>query len=153
MKPELSTAHLGIQDRDLAYEEKVQLQPHIVYLALSSEVKVGVTRKTQVPTRWIDQGAIEAVSIVEVPNRYLAGVTEVALKNHYADKTNWRKMLTNSIEHVDLLAERLKLENLIPSEVQEYFFSNKNDLYEMHYPVLQYPTKVKSLSLEKTTQF
>jgi hypothetical protein len=85
------------------------LQPHIVYLALSSEVKVGVTRKTQVPTRWIDQGAIEAVSIVEVPNRYLAGITEVALKN-YADKTNWRKMLTNSIEPVDLLAERLKLE-------------------------------------------
>jgi hypothetical protein len=122
-------------------------------LALSSEVKVGVTRKTQVPTRWIDQGAIEAVSIVEVPNRYLAGVTEVALKNHYADKTNWRKMLTNSIEYVDLLAERLKLENLIPSEVQEYFFSNKNDLYEMHYPVLQYPTKVKSLSLEKTPNF
>ena len=37
MKPELSTAHLGIEDRDLAYEEKVQLQPHIVYLALSSE--------------------------------------------------------------------------------------------------------------------
>jgi hypothetical protein len=50
---------------------------------------VGVTRK-QVPTRWIDQGAIEA-SIVEVPNRYLAGITEVALKNYYADKTNWRK--------------------------------------------------------------
>jgi hypothetical protein len=56
MKPELSTAHLGIADRDLAYESKVQLQPHIVYLAISSEVKVGVTRKTQVPTRWIDQG-------------------------------------------------------------------------------------------------
>ncbi|MFB0911393.1 MAG: DUF2797 domain-containing protein [Flavobacterium sp.] len=153
MKPELSTAHLGIQDRDLKYEEKVQLQPHIVYLALSSEVKVGVTRKTQVPTRWIDQGAIEAVSIVEVPNRYLAGITEVALKNYYADKTNWRKMLTNSIEPVDLLAERLKLEKLIPSEVQEYFFLNKNDLYEMHYPVMHYPTKVKSLSLEKTPNF
>jgi hypothetical protein len=153
MKPELSTAHLGLQDRDLAYEEKVQLQPHIVYLALSSEVKVGVTRKTQVPTRWIDQGAIEAVSIVEVPNRYLAGITEVALKNHYADKTNWRKMLTNTVEHVDLVAERLKLENLIPAEVQQYFFLNKNDLYEMHYPVLEYPTKVKSLSLEKKPNF
>ena len=87
MKPELSTAHLGIQDRDLAYEEKVQLQPHIVYLALSSEVKVGVTRKTQMPTRWIDQGATQAISIVEVPNRYLAGITEVALKNHYAEKS------------------------------------------------------------------
>jgi hypothetical protein len=66
----------------------VQLQPHIVYL-----VKRGKSRgdsKTQVPTRWIDQGAIEAVSIVEVPNRYLAGITEVAL-NYYADKTNGEK--------------------------------------------------------------
>ncbi|OYX85024.1 MAG: hypothetical protein B7Y83_06235 [Flavobacteriales bacterium 32-34-25] len=153
MKPELSTAHLGIADRDLAYEEKVQLQPHIVYLALSSEIKVGVTRKTQVPTRWIDQGANEAIAIVEVPNRYLAGITEVALKNHYADKTNWRKMLTNDIEAVDLVAERLKLENLIPAEVQEYFYLDKNDLYQMEYPVLQFPSKVKSLSLDKTPSF
>src|SRR4030065_1043690 len=63
MKPELSTAHLGISDRDLDYEEKVQLQPHIVYLALSSNIKVGVTRKTQVPTRWIEQGASKAIEI------------------------------------------------------------------------------------------
>ena len=91
MRPELSTAHLDIEDRDLAYEKKVQLQPHIVYLALSSEVKVGVTRKTQVPTRWIDQGAVQAIPIVEVPNRYLAGITEVALKNHFADKTRLAK--------------------------------------------------------------
>lgn len=153
MKPELSTAHLGIQDRDLAYEEKVQLQPHIVYLALSSEVKVGVTRKTQMPTRWIDQGAVQAISIVEVPNRYLAGITEVALKSHYADKTNWRKMLTNATEPIDLIAERLKVENLIPAEVQEYFHLQKNDLYEMNYPVLEYPNKVNSLSLEKTPSF
>ena len=153
MKPELSTAHLGIADRDLAYEEKVQLQPHIVYLALSSEVKVGVTRKTQMPTRWIDQGASQAISIVEVPNRYLAGITEVALKSHYADKTNWRKMLTNSFEAIDLVAERLKVEHLIPTEVQEYFYNQKIDLYEMHYPVLEYPAKVTSLSLDKTPNF
>ena len=101
MKPELSTAHLGVADRDLDYESRVQLQPHIVYLALSSEVKVGVTRKTQVPTRWIDQGAEKAIAIVEVPNRYLAGITEVALKNHFSDKTNWRKMLTNDIVTTD----------------------------------------------------
>ena len=125
MKPELSTAHLGIQDRDLAYEERVQLQPHIVYLALSSEVKVGVTRKTQVPTRWIDQGAEKAISIVEVPNRYLAGITEVALKNHFADKTNWRKMLTNDIVFTDLIKEREKLQQLLPDEVQEYFHLEK----------------------------
>lgn len=153
MKPELSTAHLGIEDRDLAYEEKVQLQPHIVYLALSSEVKVGVTRKTQIPTRWIDQGANQAIAIVEVPNRYLAGITEVALKNHYADKTNWRKMLTNTFDTIDLVAERLKVEHLIPTETQEYFYNQKIDLYEMHFPVLEYPTKVTSLSLDKTPNF
>ena len=153
MKPELSTAHLDIEDRDLEYEKRVQLQPHIVYLALSSEVKVGVTRKTQVPTRWIDQGAVQAIPIVEVPNRYLAGITEVALKNHYADKTNWQKMLKNDVPSVDLMAERLKLEKLIPTEVQEFFFSTKDDLYELQYPVLQYPTKVNSLNLDKSPNF
>ena len=153
MKPELSTAHLGIADRDLDYESKVQLQPHIVYLALSSEVKVGVTRKTQIPTRWIDQGAEKALTIVEVPNRYLAGITEVALKNHFADKTNWRKMLTNDIASIDLVVEKLKLQELLPNEVQDFFYSDKNDLYEMHYPVLEYPKKINSLSLDKTPNF
>lgn len=153
MKPELSTAHLGIADRDLDYESKVQLQPHIVYLALSSEVKVGVTRMTQVPTRWIDQGAEKAIAIVEVPNRYLAGITEVALKNHFSDKTNWRKMLTNDIVHVDLIQEKMKVQDLLPQEVREFFYAEKNDLYEMHYPVLQYPNKINSLSLEKTPTF
>jgi hypothetical protein len=153
MKPELSTAHLGIADRDLDYEQKVQLQPHIVYLALSSEVKVGVTRKTQIPTRWIDQGATQAISIVEVPNRYLAGITEVALKNHYADKTNWQKMLKNDVLPTDLIAEKLKVESLIPLEAKEFYHLDKNDLYEMHFPVLEYPKKVTSLSLEKTHTF
>ena len=153
MKPELSTAHLGIEDRDLEYEMKVQLQPHIVYLALSSEVKVGVTRKTQVPTRWIDQGAIQAVPIVEVPNRFLAGITEVALKNHFADKTNWQKMLKNEVPPTDLLEERLKTEVLLPNEVRDYFFNQEAQLYRMNYPVLNYPKKVISLSLDKTPNF
>ena len=153
MKPELSTAHLNIEDRDLEYEKKVQLQPHIVYLALSSEVKVGVTRQTQVPTRWIDQGAIQAIPIVEVPNRYLAGITEVALKNHYADKTNWRKMLTNDVPKVDLLKEKVSLKYLIPKEVQEFYYPEKENLYELHYPVLQFPNKVNSLILDNSPNF
>ena len=144
MKPELSTAHLDIEDRDLEYEKKVQLQPHIVYLALSSEVKVGVTRKTQVPTRWIDQGAVQAIPIVEVPNRYLAGITEVALKNLYVDKTNWQKMLKNEIPAADLLEERASLKYIIPKEAQDYYDLNTNDLYELHFPVLEYPKKVIS---------
>ena len=153
MKPELSTAHLDIEDRDLEYEKRVQLQPHIVYLALSSEVKVGVTRQTQVPTRWIDQGAVQAIPIVEVPNRYLAGITEVALKNHYADKTNWQKMLKNDLPEVDLLKEKSSLKYLIPKEVQEFYYTEKNNLYELHYPVLQYPNKVNSLNLDKSPNF
>ena len=153
MRPELSTAHLGIADRDLEYEQKVQLQPHVVYFAVASEIKVGVTRKTQVPTRWIDQGASQAISVVEVPNRYLAGITEVALKNFYTDKTNWRKMLQNPIQTFDLIAEKVKIESLIPAEAQEYFYSQKNDVYDLHYPVLDYPVKVTSLNLDKTPSF
>lgn len=153
MKPELSTAHLDIEDRDLNYEKSVQLRPHIVYLALSSEVKVGVTRITQVPTRWIDQGAIQAIPIVEVPNRYLAGITEVALKNHYADKTNWQKMLKNELPQADLRKEKASLKYLIPKEVQEYYHPEKDDLCEINYPVLSYPTKVISLNLDKSPNF
>jgi len=157
MKPELSTAHLDIEDRDLDYEKKVQLQPHIVYFAFSSEIKVGVTRFTQVPTRWIDQGAIQALPIVEVPNRYLAGITEVALKNLYADKTNWQKMLKmnpkTSETAFDLIKERAGLKYLIPKEVQEFFHPEKEDLYELHFPVLEYPKKVNSLNLDKSPNF
>ncbi|MFD2587859.1 DUF2797 domain-containing protein [Croceitalea marina] len=152
MKPELSTAHLDKEDRDLAYEKRVQLQPHIVYLANSSNVKVGVTRKAQVPTRWIDQGAHEAIEIVEVPNRYLAGITEVALKDHVADKTNWRKMLTNSVEDVNLVEWREKLKSHIPEEAQEYYI-NSNTETNLEFPVLQYPEKVQSLNLDKTPTF
>ena len=152
MRPELSTAHLGKEDRDLEYEKKVQLTPHIVYLANSSNVKVGVTRKTQVPTRWIDQGAHEAIEIVEVPNRYLAGITEVALKDHVGDKTNWRKMLTNTITDENLSEWREKLKQFIPQEAQEYFIED-NEETTLEFPVLQYPEKVKSLNLDKTPEF
>ena len=153
MRPELSTAHLDIEDRDLEYEKKVQLQPHIVYLALSSEVKVGVTRGTQVPTRWIDQGASHAITIVEVPNRYLAGITEVALKNHFVDKTNWQKMLKNEISQIDIILEKRRVRDLLPAEVQEFYSHEKEDTHELVYPVLQYPKKVTSLNLDKTPNF
>ena len=153
MKPELSKAHLGIEDRDLAFEKQVQLKPHVVYLALSSNVKVGVTRKTQVPTRWIDQGASKAIEIVEVPNRYLAGITEVALKEYVADKTSWQKMLKNEISDADLLEEREKLKSYIPEEAQPYFLENNVKITEIEFPVLQYPKKIKTLNLEKTQHY
>ena len=153
MKPELSTAHLGIADRDLEYEQKVQLQPHIVYLASSSDIKVGVTRKSQVPTRWIDQGASQAMPLVEVPNRYLAGITEVALKDHMGDKINWKKMLLNNVAPVDLAAKRAEMKQWLPDEVKPYFETTKEQLYTLDYPVLEYPKKIASLNLTKTPAY
>ncbi|MBT8319620.1 MAG: DUF2797 domain-containing protein [Gramella sp.] len=148
INPELSKAHLDEEDRDLEFEKRSQLQPHVVYLANSSDVKVGVTRKTQIPTRWIDQGAHEAIEIVEVPNRYLAGITEVALKDHVSDKTNWRKMLTNDILDLNLEEEREKLKEFIPEEAKEYYIASNKET-EIKFPVQQFPDKVKSLNLIK----
>jgi len=150
MRPELSKAHLGEEDRDLEYESKMQLQPHTVYLALSSHLKVGVTRKSQLPTRWIDQGAHQATVILEVPNRYLAGVGEVALKNFFSDKTNWRKMLQNDAEAVDWKEARNLALDGIPNDLKPYIIRETTDIQNMIFPVLQYPEKVKSLNLSKT---
>ncbi|MGY5850075.1 DUF2797 domain-containing protein [Salegentibacter sp. F14] len=148
ISPELSRAHLDEEDRDLDFEKGVQLQPHVVYLANSSDVKVGVTRKSQIPTRWIDQGAHEAIEIVEVPNRYLAGITEVALKSHVSDKTNWRKMLTNDILDLDLAEIRENLKQYIPEEAKDYYLSNNKET-EIEFPVLEFPKKIKTLNLGK----
>lgn len=152
IRPEMSKAHLDQEDRDLEYEKKVQLQPHIVYLANSSDVKVGVTRKSQIPTRWIDQGAHEAIEIVEVPNRYLAGITEMALKEHVSDKTNWRTMLKNEVKDENLADWRTRLKPFVPEEATEYFIENNTET-ELHFPVLRYPEKPKSLNLEKTPTY
>lgn len=152
IRPELSKAHLGQEDRDLEYEKKVQLQPHVVYLANSSNVKVGVTRKSQIPTRWIDQGAHEAIEIVEVPNRYLAGIAEVALKDHVSDKTNWRTMLKNDIQDENLLDWRDKLKGYLPEETQEYFIDSNAET-QLEFPVEQYPEKPESLNLDKTPEY
>jgi len=129
----------------------MQLQPHVVYLANSSNVKVGVTRLSQVPTRWIDQGAHEALPIVEVPNRYLAGIAEVALKDHVADKTNWRTMLKNEIEDVDLAEWQQKLISFLPEEVKPYVTNGQET--HLEFPVLKYPEKPKSLNLGKTPNY
>lgn len=148
MRPELSKAHLDIEERDITFEKKVQLQPHVVYLANSSNVKVGVTRKNQVPTRWIDQGAHEAIEIVEVPNRYLAGITEMALKHHISDKTNWRSMLKNDIKDENLMEWKERLLQFIPEEAKDYFINNNQETH-LEFPVYKYPTNPKSLNLEK----
>lgn len=150
--PEKSTAHLGIEDRDLEFEKSVQLQPHVVYLSLTSDVKVGITRGTQVPTRWIDQGAVKAIKLAETPNRYLAGMIEVSLKNHLADKTNWRKMLMNIYPDVDLLAKKEEIKALVANEYHQYFEGN-DKIININFPVINYPVKLKSIGFDKVPEY
>jgi hypothetical protein len=150
IRPELCRAHLG-EGRDPEWEVRNHNVPHVVYLAASDIVKVGITRGEQVPTRWIDQGASAAIRLAETPNRYEAGILEVALKDFFADKTNWQRMLKNEIdEQIDLVDEKWNLHDQLPSDLTQYFSEN-DDVTEIRYPVLEFPTKVKSLSFDKTT--
>lgn len=148
IRPELSTAHQNIGDRDLEYEKGFQLQPHVVYLANSGGLKVGVTRAVQKTTRWTDQGATKAIVLAETTNRYEAGVIEVFLKDHVADKTVWQKMLKNENPDVDLALEKSLMADLL-SEDLKAFLSQDDQVYKMEFPVLEYPQKVKSINLDK----
>lgn len=147
INPELCEGHLG-KGRDVEWEKAHHVQPHVVYLALASAVKVGVTRDTQVPTRWIDQGASYAIKLAEVPYRKLAGDIEVALKGTFTDKTNWRAMLKNEIGDFDLEEEKWQCEELLPNDLSDYM-SEDDDIIEINYPVLEFPEKVKSIGFDK----
>lgn len=148
INPELCEGHLG-KGRDVEWEQKHHVQPHVVYLAASAAVKVGVTRETQIPTRWIDQGASYVIKLAEVPYRKLAGDIEVALKNVFTDKTSWQAMLKNEIGDFDLVEEKWQCEGLLPGDLSQ-FMSEDDEITEINYPVLEFPKKITSLSLDKT---
>lgn len=148
LNPEKCQAHLGIA-RNMAFAEKNCLQDHYVYLALSCNVKVGVTRHSQVPTRWIDQGAWKAIRLAKTPNRYFAGLIEVELKKLMPDKTNWRNMLKNVIDcSRNLQEEKQIIASRLPDALAQYL-CNDNDITEINYPVFAYPLKPESIDLEK----
>ncbi len=151
IRPELCEGHLGI-GRDAEWEEKNHNKPHVVYLAISSGAKVGVTRADQVPTRWIDQGAWKAIILAEVPYRRLAGEIEVSLKKHISDKTQWQRMLKNELAtEVDLLERKKEMSSLVPEEFQQYLSEN-DEIWELSYPVNQFPEKVKSVNFLKQAE-
>jgi hypothetical protein len=151
LRPELCLAHEH-KGRDVDWEISHHLKPHYVYLALVNETKVGVTRETQIPTRWIDQGANKAIILAETPYRQLAGVIEVGLKEFLTDKTNWTKMLRNEYNtEIDLLEQKESMEDILPESLQQYISPN-NEILELHYPVLEYPKKVTSIGFDKQPQ-
>ena len=149
IRPELSQAHLDIEDRDLEFEKSYQLQEHIVYLANGGDLKVGVTRAQQMQNRWIDQGASEAIVLARTENRFQAGEMEVALKGLMGDKTPWRKMLKNEIPTIDLVKEKLKVKESLSAEMQQFFAEGEDEVYQFNYPVEEWPTKISTLNLDK----
>jgi len=132
---------------------------HVVYLANSSALKIGITRVSQVPTRWLDQGAMQGLPIFKTVNRYQAGIVEVAFKQVVSDKTAWQTMLKQDALEIDLEASRDALYQQIQRAVDELMIAhpgiektfNETPMH-WHYPILQYPEKIKSLSLDKTPQ-
>ncbi len=144
--------------REPDWGERVCMRDHIVYLANSSGLKVGITRSVQVPTRWIDQGATQALAIIRVRSRMQSGYLEVLFKQEVADKTNWRDMLKGTAEPLDLLAEKDRLIELCKSGIDDLserfgFFAvsvlNGLEPVEIRYPVRKHPEKLNSLNFEK----
>lgn len=151
LRPELCRAHDGFA-RDMDFATKHCLSAHYVYLSVTGEMKVGVTRESQIPTRWIDQGASYAIILAKTPNRFLAGTIEVALKNLFSDRTNWRTMLCGNPIRIDLAYEKGQAESVLPFDLQEYICSD-DTIVTIAYPVLKYPLKVTSIDPAKTNHY
>jgi len=152
MNPELDMAHYGIS-RDMEWAKKNSLTKHFVYLADTGEIKVGVTRESQIPTRWIDQGADKAIIIAETPNRHIAGTIEVYLKRFFNDKTKWKKMLSGKNGNHDILAEKDKAFELIHPEFKQYFIKNSIPT-ELNFPIEEYPEVIlQNINLERAKSY
>lgn len=160
MRPETCHFHLGTC-RDEDWANSHCMQDHYVYIANSSGLKVGITRGTQIPTRWIDQGAVQAIKIFQVNNRYHSGLIEAAIKKHVSDKTDWRKMLKASEKITDFEA---RSNDIVEQAMEDITIINAGDnnrfgyeplkeqVQNIQYPVNHYPEKVSSLNLDKTPE-
>lgn len=149
VKPELCHHHLGTC-REPEWGTAHCFVDHTVYLANSSGIKVGITRSHQMRTRWMDQGAVQALPIVKVKNRLDSGKVEIELSKVMADKTNWRLMLQGKVDIIDLKAKRDELFSTWLAELPGERLSD--DEYRFAYPVISYPTKLVSLNLDKVPE-
>ena len=157
VKPELCHFDKGTC-RDAEWAMGHCMQEHYVYLANTSGIKVGITRHTQIPTRWIDQGATQALPIYKVASRKISGLLEVIIANHVADKTDWRKMLKGNTDNIDLQSRRDELATECKKEIDKLIkglpdgsvqFLDNQKITAIEYPVLEFPQKIASLNFDK----
>ncbi|WP_458525536.1 DUF2797 domain-containing protein [Onishia taeanensis] len=159
MKPETCHYFAGTC-REPEWAERHCFQPHVVYLANSSGLKVGITRRTQVPTRWLDQGAIQALPILEVDTRQQSGFVEMLFKEEVSDRTNWRAMLKGEVEPMDLAQERdrllARLEGGLANLRERFGADAIRELNDtpigLDYPVLEFPRKIVSHNFDKAAE-
>ena len=159
MRPETCHFHLGTC-RDGEWAMGHCMQAHYVYIANSSGVKVGITRGSQIPTRWIDQGALQAVPVFKIRNRYHSGLLEAAIKKYVSDRTDWRKMLKGGGDMIDLKQKasdiigqaRSDLDRIEADGGQLDWEALDEPVVEIEYPVLIHPEKVTSLNFDKTPE-
>ncbi len=139
--------------REPQWGEENCFKPHVIYLANSSGLKVGITRASQVPTRWMDQGATEALPILEVKNRLVSGQIEMLFKTHVADKTDWRKMLKGSPEEINLVEWKEKLLGILTEELKSFDVKVLDvPVWKFQYPVERYLEKINSHNLDKNPE-
>ncbi|MFP5384473.1 MAG: DUF2797 domain-containing protein [Bacteriovoracia bacterium] len=152
LKPETCHYHKGTC-REPQWGEENCFKPHYIYLANSSGLKVGITRKINVPYRWMDQGASEALAILEVKNRFISGQIEMLFKKHIADKTDWRKMLKGEPESINLLEWKEKLLKELEEDLKNFeYVKLDEEVVKVKYPVERYPEKITSFNLDKTPE-
>ena len=145
--PEKDMSHLGIS-RDMEWSKQNSLVDHYVYLAFTGGLKVGVTRYNQIPTRWIDQGAVAAIRFAKTPYRNLAGQIEVEMKKHLDDKTNWKMMLSLTQPNVDLVERKKFFLPMLPDEMSIYA-SFDDSVTEIAYPYAKVIQGIKAVSLDR----
>lgn len=157
LKPETCHFEQGTC-REPTWGEQHCFVPHYVYLANTSGLKVGITRHTQLPTRWIDQGATQAMPIFKVSTRLQSGLVETALSEFINDKTNWRVMLKGNAEDLDLANIANELIPKISDRLNDIRLRFGDDAVELlspkitkiQYPVREFLTKISSFNFDKS---
>ncbi len=154
VSPEKCHYHLGTC-REPDWALSYCMKPHVIYLANTSGAKVGITRESQIPNRWIDQGAVQALAILRVSSRYHSGLVETAFKRHVNDRTNWRTMLKNEVDDLDLYQSFRscwpEVEDALSEDVRVDIevIARQDSHVSLHYPALEYPQKVTSFNFDK----
>lgn len=141
--------------REPEWGDSFCMQPHLVYLANSSGLKVGITRDGQQLGRWQDQGALQGRLLARAKTRQAAGELEVQLAKTFGDRSQWRALVSGDADPVDLAAAAAQARELVPDPGAGVDYIEPDDsaaaTHSFQYPVQQWP-ELTRLNFKKTDQ-